>query len=146
MALIKEQNVLETMRSNENIRGIRIQTTSSNFESRYNGNVHNFFKTLKNSLQSVNGLSNRKYFKNFSGTYFFLDDGDETDIIILYDSSISNYTELQMRIRLRKLLGNNVSIEFGDVFAFADRLHQMTQIVRKFQTFGTYYSNSEMEN
>ena len=146
MALVKEQRILYSFKNNPNIRCVRVITTSSNFEKRYEGSINYFFKSLKNSLQSVNGVSNREFFRNLSGAYFSMDDSEAYDIIILYDISMTNPSELQWRIRLKKLLGSQITIEFGNFSTFADRLDHMAGIVRKAQLFGDYYSSSNLRN
>lgn len=146
MALVKEQRILDSFKNNPNIRGVRVITTSSNFEKRFEGSINYFFKSLKNSLQSVDGVSNREFFRNLSGAYFSMDDSDAFDIIILYDMTKTKSSELQWRIRLKKLLGSQIEIKFGNFFAFAGRLDQMVGIVRKGQLFGEYYVNSNIKN
>lgn len=145
MKLTKEQSVMNYMKNNPNIRGIRVITTSSNFSKRFDGSINYFFKTLKNSLQSVNGVSNREFFRNLSGSYFSLDNSTEYDIIILYDKTLSELPEIQVKIRLKKLLGNQIQIQFGTIEDFKERLDQMIGIVRKSQVFGEYYKRSNNE-
>jgi hypothetical protein len=142
MALIKEQRILNQLQDNSNITCVRVITTSQNFNKRFDGSMNDFFQRLKNSLQSVGGITNRKIFKGISGVYFCMDDSIDFDIIILIDKSISNPSEFQWRIRLHKLLGDGITIEFGNFRAFADRLFEMGGIVRKFQAFGEYYKRS----
>lgn len=139
MKLITEQRILDNLRNNPNIQGIRIKTTSVNFHRRFDGSINFFFKSLKNSLQSVNGVSNREFFRNLSGAYFSLDNSTEYDIIILYDKTLSELPEIQVKIRLKKLLGNQIQIQFGTINDFSERLDQMVGIVRKSQVFGDYY-------
>ncbi len=146
MALIKEKRILTILKDNPNIKGIRILTTSSNFEDRFQGNINQFFKILKNSLQSVDGLTNREFFRNFSGAYFSIDNSVECEIIILYDTSKSNLNELQFKIRLKKMLGSSIKLEFGNFLTFANKLEEMTGIVRRGQLFGDYYKMKEVLN
>jgi hypothetical protein len=146
MALIKEKRILTSLKDNPNIKGIRILTTSSNFEDRFQGNINHFFKILKNSLQSVDGLTNREFFRNFSGAYFSIDNSVECEIIILYDTSKSNLNELQFKIRLKKMLGSSIKLEFGNFPTFANKLEEMTGIVRRGQLFGDYYTKRRALN
>lgn len=139
MALIKERRIVDFMRINPNIRCCRVITSSINFEKRFNGSINYFFQSLKNSLQSIDGVSNRKYFNKLSGAYFSIEDTSNFEIIILYDITISEPSELQLKIRLKKLLGNQISIQFGDFYDFQERIEDMIGIVRKSQLFGEYY-------
>lgn len=137
--LIKEEKLIDTIKSNPNIKAIRIITTSTNFEKRFEGSIAFFFRNLKNGLNSLNGVSNREYFKNLSGCYFSLDESEKFEIIILYDSSITQLNQNQTIIRIKKLLGIDIIIEFGDYPDYEDRIKEMIGIVRKTQTFGDFY-------
>jgi hypothetical protein len=139
MALMKERRIVDVMRNNPNIKCCRVITSSKNFENRFDGSINYFFQTLKNSLQSINGVSNREYFKKLSGSYFSIEDTSDFEIIIIYDTTFSKPTELQLKMRLKKLLGNQITIEFGDFPEFQDRIEDMIGIVRKSQLFGDYY-------
>lgn len=139
MPLLKEQRLIDIIQSNPNIKAIRIVTTSNNFEKRFEGSIALFFRNLKNGLNSLNGISNREYFKNLSGCYFSLDESNLFEIIILYDSSISQINQMQVVIRIKKLLGLDVMVEFGNYLDYADRIKEMIGIVRKTQTFGDFY-------
>lgn len=139
MALIKEQRIYNKLYQNPNIMGVRIITPSSNFEKRFDGSINHFFKKFKNSLQSVNGVSNREYFKDISGAYFSIDNSETFDIIILWDSSITQPSNLQMKIRIKKLLGNEIELVFGKFSEFEGRIKEMLGIVSKSQLFGEYY-------
>jgi len=141
MPLIKEQQLLSTLEKTPNLKAIRILTTSENFERRFDGSISFFFKKLKNSLSSIGGLSNREYFKGLSGCYFTLEESDNFEIIILYDSAVTNLNRIQVFARIKKLLGLNTKIELGDYFDYSDRIKQMVGIVRKTQTFGDFYFN-----
>jgi hypothetical protein len=70
MALIKERRILDYFKNKTDTKAVSIKTSSSIFETKFDGSIHKFFQTLKNSLHSVNGTTNREFFKNFSGTYF----------------------------------------------------------------------------
>ena len=73
MALLHEQLIIGTLKLNPYIKGIRILTTSKNFEERFEGSVSFFFRVLKNGLNSFQSISNRKFFKNLSGNYTLID-------------------------------------------------------------------------
>jgi hypothetical protein len=139
--LIKEQKIIDKIKSNPNIKAIRVITTSINFDKRFEGSIAFFFRNLKNGLNSLAGVSNREYFKNLSGCYFSLDESEIFEIIILYDSSITQLNQNQTIIRIKKLLGIDVLIEFGEYLDFEDRIKEMIGIVRKTQTFGNFYFN-----
>ena len=139
MALLHEQRIIDTLKLNPDIKGIRILTTSKNFEERYEGSISSFFRCLKNGLGSFRSISNRKFFKNLSGCYFTLEDSNEFEIIILYDSSISKLNRIQIVTRIRKLLGLGITVEFGDFETYESRIREMVGIVRKTQTFGNFY-------
>ena len=143
MPLLKEQRLIDIIQSNPDIKSIKIVTTSNNFEKRFEGSIALFFRNLKNGLNSLNGVSNREYFKNLSGCYFSLDESNLFEIIILYDSSISQINQMQVVIRIKKLLGIDVLVEFGNYLDYADRIKEMIGIVRKTQTFGDFYFNQK---
>jgi hypothetical protein len=140
MPLLTDQRTLIKLKENEQLEAIQIKTTTENFNERFDGSISQFFKTLKNGLNSFNGVSNREYFKGISGAYFSLSDGEEFEIIIIYDTSIKKLNQLQVITRLKKLLGLNIQIEFGTYDDFAPRIFHMLGITRKSQAFGEYYS------
>ena len=140
MPLIQDQRTLIKLKENQNLEAIQIKTTTENFNKRFDGSMSQFFKTLKNGLNSFNGVSNRVYFKNISGAYFSLSDSEEFEIIIIYDTSIKKLSPLQVSTRLKKLLGMNIEIAFGTYDDYASRIFHMLGITRKSQTFGEYYS------
>ena len=139
MPLIKEQRIIDSLKSNPNMKAIRILTTTKNFENRFEGSISLFFRTLKNGLNSFQSISNRDFFKNLSGCYFSLEDTNNFEIIILYDSSLSKLNKLQVITRIKKLLGIEIEIEFGDFDQYESRIKEMIGIVRKSQTFGDFY-------
>ena len=87
------------------------------------------------------GISNRAYFKGLSGIYFSECNGDDFEIIIIYDTTLNNLNRIQVISRLRKLLGFDIQTEFGSFEQFEVRIRQMVGIVRKTQTFGDWYNN-----
>jgi hypothetical protein len=140
MPLIQDQRTLIKLKENQNLEAIQIKTTTENFNKRFDGSMSQFFKTLKNGLNSFNGVSNRVYFKNISGAYFSLSDSEEFEIIIIYDTSIKKLNPLQVSTRLKKLLGMNIEVSYGTYDDFAPRIFYMFGIIRKTQAFGEYYS------
>ncbi len=139
MPLLTDQRTLIKLKDNKHLEAIQIKTTTENFNERFDGSISQFFKTLKNGLNSFNGVSNREYFKGISGAYFSLSDGEEFEIIIIYDTSIKTLNQLQVITRLKKLLGLNIQIQFGTYDEFAPRIFHMLGITRKSQAFGEYY-------
>lgn len=139
MALIKERRILDYFKNKTDTKAVSIKTSSSIFETKFDGSIHKFFQTLKNSLHSINGITNREFFKNFSGTYFFLDNSVDMNLIIIYDKSTNNPNELQFRVRVKKLLGIKTEIEFGELNEFIIRLEYSSRIVKENQLFGNYY-------
>jgi hypothetical protein len=139
MAFTKERRIVDLMKNNPNIKCCRVITSSKNFEMRFDGSINLFFQSLKNSLQSIDGVSNREYFKKLSGAYFSIEDTSDFEIIILFDTQLSNLNELQLKLRLKKLLGHQITIDFGDFSDYQDRIEDMIGIVRKVQLFGEYY-------
>lgn len=140
MPLIQDQRILTKLKDNQNLEAIQIKTTTENFNMRFDGSISYFFKTLKNGLQAVNGVSNREFFMGVSGAYFSLDDAKEFEIIIIYDTSVKRLNQMQVSIRLKKLLGLDIKITYGSFSDFSTRIMEMLGIVRKSQTFGDYYS------
>ena len=140
MPLIQDQSTLIKLKDNNNLDAIHIKTTTENFNKRFDGSMSQFFKSLKNGLNSLNGVSNRVYFKGISGAYFSLADSEEFEIIIIYDTTVKKLNPLQVSTRLKKLLGMNIEVSYGTYDDFAPRIIYMFGIVRKTQAFGEYYA------
>jgi hypothetical protein len=140
MPLIQDQRTLIKLKDNQNLEAIQIKTTTENFNKRFDGSISHFFKTLKNGLNSFNGVSNREYFKGISGAYFGLADSEEFEIIIIYDTTIKKLNPLQVSTRLKKLLGLEIELNYSSYSDLAGRISEMLGIVSKSQTFGKYYS------
>ena len=141
MSLLKEQSILNTLKENKNNQVIQVITTNQNFEDRFNGSISLFFRSLKNGLYSFNGVSNREYFKGISGVYFSLEEVDKFEIIIVYDTSVKTLNQTQVITRLRKLLGLDIQVNFGEFEQFEPRIREMVGIKRKTQPFGNYYKS-----
>lgn len=138
MGLLKEKRYLEHFRNNENIRVISITTTSENFDKRYDC-ISDFFKSLKNGLYSFSRRTNREVMRGLSGVYFSLEMGEEMQIIIVYDASIKELNQLDTSVRLKKLLGIGIEINFGTFPEYEATIMNMFGIRRKIQPFGEYY-------
>jgi hypothetical protein len=145
MSLSKGKRIIAAIRSNPNIKAISIKTTRENFEKKVERNPSIFFKKLKNNLTSINGISNRHYFRNLSGCYFSLEETNNFEMIILYDSAISNLKELQINVRIKKILGVDIEIKHGIYADFEHRITEMLGIVSRTQTFGDFYFNNKFE-
>jgi hypothetical protein len=145
MSLSKGKRIIAAISSNPNIKAISIKTTRENFEKKMEGSPSLFFKKLKNGLNSINGMTNREYFRNLSGCYFSLEDTNNLEIIILYDSGISKLTELQVHVRIKKLLGLDIEIKHGTYAEFENRISEMLGIVSRTQTFGDFYLNKSID-
>jgi hypothetical protein len=143
MPLLTDQRTLIKLKDNEHLDAIHITTTTENFNKRFDGSISQFFKSLKNGLNSINGLSNREYFKGISGAYFSLADSEEFEIIIIYDTTVKKLNPLQVSTRLKKLLGLNIEVTYGTYEDYAARIFYMLGITRKSQTFGEYYSKEK---
>jgi hypothetical protein len=143
MPLIQDQRTLIKLKDNKNLDAIHIKTSTENFNKRFDGSMSQFFKTLKNGLNSLNGVSNRVYFKGISGAYFSLADSEEFEIIIIYDTTVKKLNPLQVSTRLKKLLGLNIEVSYGTYDDFAPRIFYMFGIIRKTQAFGEYYSKEK---
>lgn len=134
-----EKLLIESLRIKQNLLLVQVITTTENFEKRYEGSISYFFRCLKNGLYSLGGVSNREYFKGISGVYFSLEEGEEFEIIIIIDTSIKVLNELQIKSRIKKLLGYDAKINFGTYAEFEYRIKEMIGIKRKSQVFGDYY-------
>ena len=139
MSLQQEQRMLKALNENRNYHAIQIITTNQNFEDRYGGSVSAFFRSLKNGLYSVNGITNRDYFKGISGVYFSLEDLDNYEIIIVYDTTIKRLHKVQVITRLMKLLGYDIEVNFGPLDEYLSRINEMMGIRRRSQYFGDNY-------
>lgn len=144
MGLRKEQSVISEFKNNKNTRIISIKTTSENFNKRYDGSISLFWKSLKNGLNSIKNLTNREVFKGLTGIYLSLEMGNEFQIIIVYDSSIKKLNNLDTSVRLKKLLGFEIEIEFGTFPEFEKNIYTMFGIKRVIQPFGECYFNKSV--
>ena len=106
MPLLKvQQNILTKLKENQNLEAIQIKTTTADFNKRFDGSISKFFKSVKNGLNSFNGVSNREYFKGISGAYFSLADSEEFEIIIIYDRTKERFTQIVFVITSAFLIG-----------------------------------------
>jgi len=141
MSLLKEQKILNTLKENKNLQVFQVITSNQNLEKRFDGNVSSLFKSIKNNLNTVHGISNREYFRGLSGLYYSLEELDRFEIIIVYDTTIKTLCKIQVVTRLRKLLGFDIEVNFGLFEDFEPRINELISVRRKTQTFGDYYYN-----
>ena len=139
---------MEKIRENKNVIVIQIITTNKIFEERFDGSMSYFFRCLKNGLYTLGSggsLTNREYFKNISGMYFSLEKSEELEILILIDKSSKQLNELQVKARIKKLLGINTQIKIGELEEFEERIKEMFGIKRRTQVFGDYYFENKKD-
>jgi hypothetical protein len=141
MSLIQAKSILNKLKENKNLEVFQVITSNQNFENRFDGNVSSLFKSIKNNLNTVHGISNREFFRGLSGVYYSLEELDRFEIIIVYDGTNKSLNQIQVVTRLRKLLGFDIEVNFGLFEDFEPRINEMISVRRKTQTFGDYYYN-----
>ena len=95
--------------------------------------------TISTPTLIIGGITNRDYFKGISGVYFSLEDLDNYEIIIVYDTTIKRLHKVQVITRLRKLLGYDIEVNFGPLDEYLSRINEMMGIRRRSQYFGDNY-------
>ena len=130
--------IIESLQDRKNLQAIHIKTSFANFNKRFS-DVSKFFRTMKNSLHAVGRQTNRSFFKGLSGMYLSETDGNDFEIIIIYDDNVKELNKIQVITRLRKLLGFDIQIDFGSFDQFDIRIRQMLGVQRKVQKFGNWY-------
>jgi hypothetical protein len=141
MSLPQEQRILNTLSENKNYQLIQIITTPHIINERFEGSISKWFRSVKNGLYSFNGISNRDYFRGISGFYLSLVEANNLEIIIVYDTTNKTLNQIQIITRLRKLLGLNAQVKFGQFDDFEKRIRELLSIKRNTQSFGDYYFN-----
>ena len=141
MSFIKEQKIIARLEAAPSIKAVGIRVSTQGFNQRFDGSASHFFRVLKNGLNSIERVSNRAYFRNLSGCYFSLESSTEFEMIIFYDESRSELSHHQVEARIKKLLGEGIEIEFGNLETFALRIQKMITTQRKTQMFGDFYFN-----
>ena len=139
MSLIQAKSILNKLKENKNLEVFQVITSNQNFENRFDGNVSSLFKSIKNNLNTVHGISNREFFRGLSGVYYSLEELDRFEIIIVYDATNKSLNPIQVVTRLRKLLGFDIEVNFGLFEDFELRINEMISVRRKTQMFGDYY-------
>ena len=138
MSLNKEQRFLENIKMNSNIKVISINTSTENFKKRFIS-ISSFWKSFKNGLFSISNRTNREIFKGISGVYFSLQLKEEFQILIVYETSKTNLNEIEIKARLKKLLGMNTEIKLGVFEEYEETINDILGIRQKVQPFGDFY-------
>jgi len=138
MSLNKEQRFLDNIKMNSNIKVISINTSTENFKKRFIS-ISSFWKSLKNGMFSISNRTNREIFKGISGVYFSLQLKEEFQILIVYETSKTNLNEIEIKARLKKLLGMNTEIKLGVFEEYEETINDILGIRQKVQPFGDFY-------
>jgi hypothetical protein len=135
MGLNKQERFLKT---NNNIKVISIKTTTSNFDRRFLS-VSEFWKNFRNGLFSIGNITNREMMRGITGVYFSLQMKEQFQILIVYDSSSKSFNQVDLKARIKKLLGISAVIEFGEFQEFEPIINEIFVIKTKIQPFGELY-------
>ena len=127
------QRIENYLSANPNSSAIYIKVTQSRIQKLFGGNPAQFFRILKNGLHSLGGVSNRVFFKGFTGIYFYMTTHESMEMVILYQGA---YLENQTRHRIKKILGIDVELEFGGVESFKSKIMDILEIKTQSQFFG----------
>lgn len=138
MNLLKEQRIFDKIKNNNNLKVVSIKTSSDNFNNRFDS-VSNFWKQFKNGLYSISNRTNRELFKGISGVYFSLQLNQEFQILIVYDTSKSILNEIEIKARIKKLIGQNTQINLGVYEEYEQVINEILGVKQKVQPFGDYY-------
>jgi hypothetical protein len=137
---MKEHIILEKIKEKQDLIAVRVKTPTNRFNEKFQGNMSYFFRALKNGLYTLNGISNRVYFKGISGIYYSLLKGEELDIIFLIEpGEKKQLNNLQISTRIKKLLGIDTEVNVGKYGDFESELDKIASIKQKTQVFGDYY-------
>lgn len=141
MSLLQEQRILNTLSENNNYQVIQIITTPHIINEKFEGSISKWFRSVKNGLYSFNGVPNRHFFRGISGFYLSLEEANNIEIIVVYDTTSKSLNPIQTSTRLRKLLGFNTEVKYGQFDDFENRIKEMLSIKRNTQIFGDLYFN-----
>lgn len=139
MHRIKENLLFEKIKENKELKAVRIKTQTAIFHKKFNGSMSYFFRCLKNGLYTINGVTNREFFRGISGIYFSLEKEALLEIIIAFDENTKALNEIQVKARIKKLLGMESTIQIGLLEDFLEQIQEMFSIQRHTQSFGDYY-------
>lgn len=145
MPLHNDYQFIMSFVSKYDVQIIHIECNRELFGKRFSS-TKDFFRKLKNGLYSFNKISNRVFFKGISGVYLSLDTNTTMSILILLDLSKGPLNELQTSIRIKKLLGLSVKIDFPDKSLIETLICDYFQFTREFQSFGDLYFRNSRGN
>jgi hypothetical protein len=132
---------MEQLISNPDIMVAKIVLPTRQFLTKFGGYYGSFFKEIKNSLQSLDGIPNRTFFRSLTGAYFSLMQPEFTEIYLAYDTGYTRINTISLRIRLKKIAGHNSIVETGKIEDFEASINQIVNIDRKVQVFGKLYKS-----
>jgi hypothetical protein len=140
MSLQNDLKLYESIKLKEQLQVVRInwETTKRHKDPTF------FFRDLKNGLSSIGGKTNRSFFKGISGMYVSLHKNNKIDLYLLYETNEKVLHELQLKMRIKKMLGSTTEIEIGDLNRFKDEIEDILGFNRVVQSFGDFYYNSRV--
>jgi hypothetical protein len=127
------QRIENYLINNSQSDAIYLKIPNSRIQKLFGGNPAHFFRRLKNGLHSLGGVSNRTFFKGFTGIYFYISNLDTMEMIILYEGT---YPYQETKHRIKKLLGIDVELEFGKAETFKSKIEEIVQLKTQSQFFG----------
>jgi hypothetical protein len=127
------QRIENYLINNSQSDAIYLKIPNSRIKKLFGGNPAHFFRMLKNGLHSLGGVSNRTFFKGFTGIYFYISNLDTMEMIILYEGT---YPYQETKHRIKKLLGIDVELEFGKAETFKSKIEEIVQLKTQSQFFG----------
>lgn len=130
------QRIENYLVNNNQSDAIYLKIPNSRIQKLFGGNPAHFFRMLKNGLHSLGGVSNRVFFKGFTGIYFYISNLDTMEMIILYEGT---YPYQETKHRIKKLLGIDVELEFGKAETFRSKIEEILQVKTQSQFFGNAF-------
>ncbi len=142
---MQQKQIFKLLNDNTNqFKVTEIRTSNDNFNKRFD-TLSKFWKALKNGGTTIGKITNRDFFRGVSGMYLTLETESELQIIIIYDGSVKELNELQLTLRIKKLLGIEITINNGSFLDYEERIHKMFDTIKRnthAQLFGEYYKKS----
>ena len=136
------QRIENYLVNNSQSDAIYLKIPNSRIQKLFGGNPAHFFRMLKNGLHSLGGVSNRTFFKGFTGIYFYISNLDTMEMIILYEGT---YPYQETKYRIKKLLGIDVELEFGKAETFKSKIEEILQLKTQSQFFGdAFFKKGEL--
>ena len=139
MNLFDGHRKIELILSEKDIRILKITFPTKIFLENFSGSGSNLLRKLKNGLYSIGKVSNRTYFKDFSGVYL-VDTNQVTTNYFLIFNNPHLYSCIQMNSRVKKLTGINTQIDELEKNFFNEIVQQNLSILYTLQCFGKFYS------